>query len=103
MSRLPLVALAAVSMLGLGAMSVPASASTSTHVGAGVPFCDATQDQIEGNRADITQRLQAQGYKVDSIQDSGGCVQAFVEKSGVSQILTLDPDYLKPVGSTANG
>jgi hypothetical protein len=97
------LALAASVALALGAMSLPASAATSpSAMGTGPatsPYCDATQTDIDDNSGDITKKLEAKGYSVDSLEAAGGCLEAFVHQGKTAEVLRLDPTYLTPVGS----
>lgn len=99
----PLAVLASLA-LSLGAATLPAAAATpaapATMGPASSPSCDVTQSQLDDTLGTIiSQRLAAEGYAVDSLQASGGCLEAFVHKGNVAEVLHLDPTYLTPIGS----
>lgn len=103
MKKIVPLALVASAALALSALSLPAVAATNpSAMGTGPaasPYCDATQTDINDNSGDITKKLQAKGYSVDSLEASGGCLEAFVHKGNTAEVLRLDPVYLTPVGS----
>lgn len=101
MHKFSLAAFAALSVaLLFGTATLPASAATPAQDSmSNITNCDADASDISDDSTDIAKRLSAKGYQVDSIQTNGGCIEAYVKKDGVAQILQLDPLYLNPVGS----
>ncbi len=92
-----ILAAAAIASLGLGAL-----AAAPTLAAQGVPYCGATDQDVNDNVDQISALLKEQGVNASDISVWNGCIKAFVTKSdGKVATEFFDPDSLKQVGLTA--
>ena len=82
-----------------GTAALPATAATGFGSPAANPYCDTTSDDVADSAAELTRRLEAQGYKVHDLSAWSGCLRATVSVDGVTKTLILDPHFLEPAGS----
>lgn len=101
MTRISLLAVAALSTIGLAASLSPASAATiascrDDRVVTGLPGVGDNVSQIDSNSQAIIAALRAKGTDVQSISDWGGCVRAeVVGSNGQTELRFFDPDTLQ--------
>ncbi len=96
MTKLPLIAFAA--LISAASLAVPALASTSTDTVGNVPYCpNSSAATIDAQKDALATQLQLSSKAGSSIDVWNGCLQVTTLQNGKSVTAYYDPDSLNRI------